>query len=136
MSNTKQKVLITGSCGFIFSSFIRKALYWQSQNKTDKYSFVSVDRVAENTNVAASIYANKDHKFYIGDITDQHIMDTIFQLEKPDIVVHGAAESCVDTSLTNPNAFITSNVLGTQIMLNVATKYKVKKFVYISTDEV
>lgn len=131
----KKKVLITGSCGFIFSNFVRKIIYL-SGKEPDKYPYtiVSVDRIAKNT--INSLYVNKSHTFYVADIRDQHIIDTIFQFEKPDIVIHGAAESFVDTSLTDPNAFVTSNVLGTQVIVNACVKYGVEKLIYVSTDEV
>src|SRR5271154_771555 len=102
-----KKVLCTGSCGFIFGNFIRKAIF-----EKEPYQFISIDRV-NNANSANSIYWNKNHTFYMADIRDQHIMNTIFQFEKPDIVIHGAAETFVDYSLTDPNSFVTSNVLGT-----------------------
>lgn len=129
-----KKVLVTGSCGFIFSNFIRKAIYDQNQKKDKKYVFVSVDRVTANA--LNSMYWNRNHDFYPADIRDQHIVDIIFQREQPDIVVHGAAETFVDTSLTDPNSFVTSNVLGTQVIINACLKHKVEKLVYISTDEV
>lgn len=130
-----KKVLVTGTCGFIFSNFIRKAIYDQNQKgpQEREYTFASVDRVNYAGN---SMYWNKNHTFYPADIRDQHVMDVIFQFEKPDIVIHGAAESFVDTSLKDPNAFVTSNVLGTQVLINAALKHKVEKFIYISTDEV
>jgi len=126
---SKQKVLITGSCGFIFGNFIRKAIY-----EKHPYSFVSIDRV--NSNAINSMYWNKNHTFHIADIRDQHVIDTIFQFEKPDIVIHGAAETFVDYSLSDPNSFVTSNVLGTQVIINACIKHDVKKLIYISTDEV
>src|SRR6185369_7040388 len=122
------KVLLTGTCGFIFSNLIRKAIY-----EKQPYSFVSVDKVNGNANV---LYSHKNHVFHLADIRDQHIMDKIFQFERPDIVIHGAAESFVDYSLTDPNAFVTSNVLGTQVLINASVKHGVKKFIYVSTDEV
>lgn len=125
----KQKVLITGSCGFIFGNFIRKAIY-----EKQPYSFVSIDKVTSNA--INSMYWNKNHTFHVADITDQHIIDIIFQFEKPDIVIHGAAETFVDYSLINPNSFINSNVLGTQVIINACVKHNVKKLIYISTDEV
>jgi dTDP-glucose 4,6-dehydratase len=82
------------------------------------------------------MYWNKSHTFHVADIRDQHIIDTIFQFEKPDIVIHAAAETFVDASLTDPNSFITSNVLGTQVIINACIKYNVEKLIYISTDEV
>jgi dTDP-glucose 4,6-dehydratase len=121
------KILITGTCGFIFSNFIRRAIY-----EKQPYTFVSIDRVAGNAN---TLYSHKNHIFHLADIRDQHIIDKIFQFEQPDIVIHGAAESFVDYSLTDPNSFITSNVLGTQVIINACLKHKIKKLIYISTDE-
>ncbi|CAB4196514.1 RfbB dTDP-D-glucose 4,6-dehydratase [uncultured Caudovirales phage] len=123
-----KKLLITGTAGFILGNFIRKMVY-----EKQPYQLVSVDMVKNNTN---SMYWNKNHTFYIADIRDQHIMDKIFQFEKPDIVIHGAAETFVDTSLTDPNSFVTSNVLGTQVIINCCVKYKVERLIHISTDEV
>jgi dTDP-glucose 4,6-dehydratase len=127
---SKQKLLVTGSCGFIFSNFVRLAL-----KDNYPYEIVSIDKVTRPSNLH-NVYANRGHKFYLGDVTDRHFIDTVFRLEKPDLVVHGAAESHVDDSISNPNVFIISNVLGTQVMLDMALKHGVKRFVYISTDEV
>jgi len=123
-----KKVLITGTCGFIFSNFIRRAIY-----EKQPYSFVSIDKVSGNAN---AVYSNKNHTFHVADIRDQHVIDTLFQFERPDIVIHGAAESFVDYSLSDPNAFVTSNVLGTQVIINACVKHKVERLIYISTDEV
>jgi len=123
-----KKVLITGTCGFIFSNFIRRAIHSKLP-----YKFVSIDRISTNS---TNLYANKNHDFYLADLTDSHIVDKIFQFERPDIVIHGAAESFVDYSLTNPNAFINSNVLGTQVVINACIKHDVERLIYISTDEV
>lgn len=125
----KKKVLITGSCGFVFGNFIRKAIYEKLP-----YQFVSVDRV--NDNAINSVYWNKNHTFHIADITNQHVMDIIFKFEAPDIVIHGAAETFVDASLDNPNSFVSSNILGTQTIINSCLKNKVEKLIYISTDGV
>jgi dTDP-glucose 4,6-dehydratase len=125
----KKKILVTGSCGFIFGNFVRKAVY-----DKQPYRLISLDRVSLNS--INSMYWNKNHTFHIADIRDQHVIDTIFQFEKPDIVVHGAAESFVDNSLKDPNSFVTSNILGTQVIINACIKSKVEKLIYISTDEV
>lgn len=124
----KKKLLVTGSCGFIFGNFLRQAVY-----EKRPYQLISVDKV--NANSMNSMYWNKNHTFHIADIRDHHVIDTIFQLEKPEIVVHGAAETFVDYSLTDPNSFVTSNVLGTQNIINACVKHKAK-LVYISTDEI
>src|SRR5579885_2072185 len=126
---TNKKVLVTGSCGFIFGNFLRKVVY-----EKQPYQLVSVDRVSSNT--INSMYFNKNHTFHVADLRDQHIIDTIFQFEKPDIVIHGAAETFVDSSLSDPNSFVTSNVLGTQVVINACVKHKVEKLIYVSTDEV
>lgn len=123
-----KKVLITGTCGFIFSNFIRRAIY-----EKQPYTFVSVDRVSGNAN---ALYFHKNHTFHLADLRDQHIIDKIFQFERPDIVIHGAAESFVDYSLSDPNSFVTSNVLGTQVVINACIKHGVERMIYISTDEV
>lgn len=123
-----KKVLLTGTCGFIFSNFIRRAIH-----EKQPYNFVSVDRVSGNANV---LYFHKNHSFHLADLRDQHIIDKIFQFEQPDIVIHGAAESFVDYSLSDPNSFVSNNVLGTQVVINACLKHKVEKLIYISTDEV
>ena len=127
-----KKVLITGTAGFIGSNLVRKAVYDQKNAPT--YSFVSIDRVSSNT--LNSLYWGKNHTFHIADITDAHVMDVIFQFEKPDIVIHLAANTFVDTSLKDPNSFVNSNVLGTQIIINCCVKYGIEKLVYFSSDEI
>lgn len=129
---TKKKLLITGNCGFIFGNFVRWILSTQNPSKQD-YEVIGIDRVNGDVN---NLYVNKAHTFYPADIRDQHVMDKIFQFEQPDLVIHGAAESHVDFSLSSPNDFITSNVLGTQVIINCCLKNKVKKLVMVSTDEV
>src|SRR5579864_968479 len=129
-----KKVLVTGSCGFVFGNFIRKAIYDQNQKKEKKYAFASVDRVTNNA--VNSMYWNKNHAFHIADIRDEHVMERIFETERPDIVIHGAAETFVDTSLKDPNSFVSSNVLGTQVIINCCLKTNVERLIYISTDEV
>lgn len=125
-----KKILVTGSGGFVFSNFVRKVLH-------DKlpYSFVTIDKVKQSS-VLNNIYANKGHTFYIGDVTDRHFIDVIFEYEQPDIVIHGAAETSIDESLKNPDLFIKNNILGTQNIIDACTKWNVDKLIYISTDEV
>lgn len=127
----RKTVLVTGSAGFIFSNFIRKVV----REYKDKYSFVSLD-ACKGPNMQNNIYVNGGHKFYVADITDRHVMDVIFQVERPDIVVHAAAESFVDSAIADPGAFVHTNVLGTQVVIDACLKWKVSKLIYISTDEV
>ena len=126
----RKKVLVTGSCGFIFSNFMRKVM-----SERLPYEFVSVDKVLASYNYH-NVAANKDHTFYMGDIADESFMNNVFAIEKPDIVIHGAAESFVDDSIRSAGPFIHSNVVGTQVMVDMSLKYKVERFLYVSTDEV
>lgn len=128
-NNRVKKVLITGSCGFIFSNFVRKIIY-----DKQPYSVVSIDRVnSSNTN---SMYWNKNHTFHVADVCDQHVIDTLFRFEQPDIVIHGAAETSTDKSLYDASSFVRNNVLGTQNIINACVASKVSRLIYISTDGV
>lgn len=126
----KKKLLLTGSAGFIPSNFLRKAIYEKAP-----YTFVSIDKLAKNTQSLNDMYFNKDHTFYLGDICDEHFLNLVFEHEKPDIVLHMAAESAVDASITGPNIFVKSNILGTQNIINMCLKHNVEKLVYSGTDE-
>lgn len=125
-----KKILVTGTCGFIFSNFMRKAM-----REKWPYKFASVDKVLASYNLY-NVEANRDHNFYMGDIADEKFMENVFELEKPDIVIHGAAESFVDDSIRSAGPFIHSNVVGTQVMVDLSLKHQVKQFLYVSTDEV
>jgi dTDP-glucose 4,6-dehydratase len=123
-----KKLLITGSMGFILNNFLRYCF-----DNNIQYDIVSVDKLVEPCNFNNII---KDHPLHIGDIADQHFMDMVFKKEKPDIVIHGAAESFVDNSIRHALPFVHSNVLGTQIMVDMALKYGIEKFLYTGTDEI
>lgn len=127
---SRKKLLVTGSCGFIFSNFVRRAIH----NKID-YDLVSVDKVL-TPHSRDNIYVNRTHSFYVGDVADSHFINTIFDIEKPDIVIHGAAESFVDASIKDAAPFIHSNVLGTQVIVDACIRHKVDRLLYVSTDEV
>jgi len=124
------KVLVTGSCGFIFSNFILYAL-----QHTD-WELVSIDKLTYAGSLF-NVLQNRRHKLYLGDVCDQHFVRKIFEIEKPDIVIHGAAESHVDNSIENSSDFIKTNALGTHSMLEAALQvHTPEKFINISTDEV
>jgi dTDP-glucose 4,6-dehydratase len=125
-----KKILITGTAGFIFSNFIRKCFNDQWQ-----YHFTSIDKIIAPYN-RKNVYRHKDHSFYMGDIADEIFVSNVFAMEKPDIVIHGAAESFVDDAIRGALPFVHSNITGTQVMLDMSLKYGVERFVYISTDEV
>lgn len=125
------KILVTGGAGFIGSNFI---LYWLKNHPDDE--IINLDKLtyAGNLGNLKSAEENKNYKFIYGDICDIQIVNQAMQ--GADIVVHFAAESHVDRSITEPAPFIKTNVLGTQVLLDSALKNNVKRFHHISTDEV
>jgi dTDP-glucose 4,6-dehydratase len=123
------KLLITGGAGFIGSEFVRQAVKKGHQVAViDKLTYAGdLERLKE---VWDSI------SFYKADITNSEFVEYIFDKEKPDVVVHFAAESHVDRSILNPEDFLKSNILGTYTLLEVSRRYNIKLFINISTDEV
>ncbi len=125
------KLLVTGGAGFIGSNFI---LYWLKKYPQD--FVVNLDKLtyAGNLENLTSVQDNPNYKFIQGDICDPKVASEAMQ--GIDTVVHFAAESHVDRSITEPGSFVRTNVLGTQVLLEAALENKVKKFHHISTDEV
>lgn len=125
------KLLVTGGAGFIGSNFI---LYWLKNHPQD--FVVNFDKLtyAGNLENLTSIQSNPNYQFIQGDICDAKVVEGAMQ--GVDTVVHFAAESHVDRSITDPGSFVRTNVLGTQVLLAAALKNNVKKFHHISTDEV
>ncbi|MCH1642343.1 dTDP-glucose 4,6-dehydratase [Paenibacillus timonensis] len=126
------KLLVTGGAGFIGSNFI---IYMLSQYPD--YQIVNVDALtyAGNLGNLKSLENNLNYAFVKADITDVKTMDELLG-QGIDVVVNFAAESHVDRSILEPDIFVKTNVLGTQVLLDVARKYGVSRFVQVSTDEV
>ncbi|MCL6457975.1 MAG: dTDP-glucose 4,6-dehydratase [Gorillibacterium sp.] len=126
------KLLVTGGAGFIGSNFV---IYMLQQHP--EYVIVNVDTLtyAGNLENLKSVEGNPNYTFVKADITDVRAMDSLFG-QGVDVVVNFAAESHVDRSIMEPDVFVRTNVLGTQVLLDVARKYSVTKFVQVSTDEV
>ncbi|WP_068783738.1 dTDP-glucose 4,6-dehydratase [Paenibacillus phocaensis] len=126
------KLLVTGGAGFIGSNFV---LYMLKQHP--EYKIVNVDALtyAGNLENLKSVEGNPNHTFVKADITDAKAMDELIGTSV-DIVVNFAAESHVDRSILEPDIFVKTNVLGTQVLLDAAKKHGVQKFVQVSTDEV
>lgn len=127
------KILVTGGVGFIGSNYIF--------NHTKNYpndTIVCVDKLtyAANKKTLEKIKLLQNVSFYSTDICNKKEIDLIFKKELPDIVINFAAESHVDRSILNPDIFIHTNILGTQVLLSMALKYSVKRFHQVSTDEV
>jgi len=125
------KLLVTGGAGFIGSNFIR---YWRKIHPTD--FLVNLDKLtyAGNLENLKDRKGDPHYQMIQGDICDGKVVREAMQ--GVDIVVHFAAESHVDRSITNPSLFVTTNVSGTQVLLESALGSKVKRFHHISTDEV
>jgi dTDP-glucose 4,6-dehydratase len=118
---SKLKVLITGSGGFLMCNLVRRAIF---SKKNWKIS--SLDKIRKSY-VKHNIYINKDHSFYPSDILSEHFLNIIFDIETPDVVIHGAFDK--ENSLHN-------NILGTQNVINACKKWNVKKLILISTNNV
>ena len=129
------KLLVTGGAGFIGSNFVRMAL-------TDKFPDFNVEQLTvldlltyagdeENLKPVAS---DKRYKFVKGDIRDLELAKKLMQ--DADQVVHFAAESHVDRSIEGGSEFVSTNVMGTQVLLDAARSTNIKRFVHVSTDEV
>lgn len=125
------KLLVTGGAGFIGSNFI---LYWMKQYPQDQ--IVNFDALTYAGNLAnlTDVEKNPQYTFIKGDITSVDDVDKA--LDRVDTIVHFAAESHVDRSITDPSAFVKTNVLGTQVLLDAAVKKGIGRFHHISTDEV
>jgi len=131
MKNEKLKLLVTGGCGFIGSNFIRYIL-----QKYPSYKIINLDKLtyAGNPENLKDVEKNKNYKFVKGDICDKKIVD---ELSKDlDCIVNFAAESHVDRSILEPDAFIRTDIIGTHTLLEAVRKNGVPCFVHISTDEV
>ena len=125
------KLLVTGGAGFIGNNFIR---YWLKKHPEDE--IVNLDKLTYAGHLSATKdFADKpNYSFVKGDICNRRVVENI--MKGVDVVVHFAAESHVDRSIQDPDVFVKTNVLGTQVLLDVALKNKIKRFHYISTDEV
>ena len=125
------RILVTGGAGFIGSNFIRYMV-----NKYSEYEIINLDDLTYCGNLEnLKDIENKDnYSFAKGNICDKAVVDEL--VEKSDYVINFAAESHVDRSISDPEIFIKSNVLGTQVLLNAAKQYGVEKYIQISTDEV
>jgi dTDP-glucose 4,6-dehydratase len=129
------KLLVTGGAGFIGSNFVRMAL-------TDKFPDFNIEDLtvldlltyAGDEENLKSVASDKRYKFVKGDIRDLELAKKLMQ--DADQVIHFAAESHVDRSIEGGSEFVSTNVMGTQVLLDAAKSTNIKRFVHVSTDEV
>nr|WP_319570148.1 dTDP-glucose 4,6-dehydratase [uncultured Draconibacterium sp.] len=133
-----KKILVTGGAGFIGSHVVRLFV-----NKYPEYVIINLDKLtyAGNMGNLKDIENKPNYSFIKGDITDAEFLKKLFIREQFDSVIHLAAESHVDRSISSPMDFVLTNVIGTVNLLNIAREYwqtniKDKRFYHISTDEV
>ena len=126
------RVLITGGAGFIGSNFVRHLL--NSRRDVNVINFDSLT-YAGNPESLADVAENPRYQFVRGDITDKQAVDAVFK-NGLDALVNFAAETHVDRSIEDATPFLRTNILGTQCLLDAARRFKLPKFVQISTDEV
>lgn len=127
------KLIITGGAGFIGSNFI---YYELKQHPEDE--FICLDKLTYAGNLSSLKGALQQHnfKFVKGDIADRNFVYSLFEAEKPDVVVNFAAESHVDRSILEPELFLKTNVIGTGVLMDACRKYGIKRYHQVSTDEV
>ncbi len=137
MNNYQKNILVTGGAGFIGSHLVRLLI-----NKYPNYHIINLDKLtyAGNLDNIKDIDSASNYTFIKGDICDKEVISEVFKTYKIDNVIHLAAESHVDRSITNPIEFVETNVVGTVILLNIAKEFWKGKpeniFYHVSTDEV
>ena len=127
------KIIVTGGAGFIGGNFVHHMV-----NKYPEYQIINLDLLtyAGNLETLKPVENKPNYKFVHGDIADRDFVFKLFEEEKPDIVVNFAAESHVDRSITDPEAFVRTNVMGTTTLLDACRTYGIKRYHQVSTDEV
>ncbi len=126
-------ILVTGGAGFIGSNFVFYLL-----DKYPQYRVVCLDKLtyAGNLSTLAPAMGNPNFRFVKLDICDREGVRRLFAQEKPETVVNFAAESHVDRSIADPEVFLRTNVLGTQVLLDASREFGVRRYHQVSTDEV
>ena len=126
-------ILVTGGAGFIGSNFI---YYLLDAYPGDRIVCVDALTYAGNKATLDKAMNNPRFTFYQADIIDRSAIYNIFETERPDAVVNFAAESHVDRSIENPEIFLKTNILGTQVLMDASRTFGVKRYHQVSTDEV
>ena len=127
------KIVVTGGAGFIGSNFVQ---YEVNRYPEDEIINLDLLTYAGNLESVAPVADKKNYRFVRGDIADRAFVFDFFEKEKPDIVINFAAESHVDRSITDPEVFVRTNVVGTTTLLDACRTYGIKRYHQVSTDEV
>ena len=127
------KFLVTGGACFIGGNF---AHYMVNTYPEDQIVVLDLLTYAGNLETLEPIMEKPNFKFVKGDIRDREFIDHLFAEEKFDMVVNFAAETHVDRSVEDPEVFITTNILGTQVLMDACRKYGIQRYHQVSTDEV
>jgi dTDP-glucose 4,6-dehydratase len=135
------KILVTGGAGFIGSEYVRGLLGGELDGSADRsagneHSVTVYDKLTYSGNLAnlAPVAEHPGYCFVRGDINDAALLDEV--LPGHDAIVHFAAESHVDRSITGATEFVVTNVQGTQTLLDAARRHSIGRFLHVSTDEV
>lgn len=129
----KKTIIVTGGAGFIGSNFVYHML-----NKYPDYRIVCIDCLtyAGNLSTLEEAMKNPNFRFYKVNICNRDAVRKVFEEEHPDIVINFAAESHVDRSIEDPEIFLRTNTMGTQVMMDMSREFGVERYHQVSTDEV
>ncbi len=127
------KYIITGGAGFIGSNYLHYVV-----NKYKEDFFICLDALtyAGNYNNIKDLEGKENYKFVKGNITDRSFVYKLFEEERPDYIINFAAESHVDNSIKDPEIFLRTNIIGTEVLMDACLKYGIKRYHQVSTDEV
>ncbi len=123
------KILVTGAAGFIGSAFVRQLV-------EKGYRVAVIDNLTYAADLKRLACVKNEIKFFKADIADTKAVESILKKFNPEIVINFAAETHVDRSIRDVRAFLRTNIIGTQVLLDISKKLRVKKFIQVSTDEV
>lgn len=126
-------LLVTGGAGFIGANFL---LYWRSKHPEDRLICLDKLTYAGHLSTLSPIMGSENFRFVRGDICEREAVYRLFEEERPNAVVNFAAESHVDRSIENPEAFLHTNILGTAVLLDACRRYGMIRYHQVSTDEV
>ena len=127
------KIIVTGGAGFIGGNYVLYAV-----NKYPEDEIINLDKLtyAGNLETLKSVENRPNYHFVRGDIADREFVFNLFEEAKPDVVINFAAESHVDRSITDPEVFVRTNVVGTTTLLDACRTFGIGRYHQVSTDEV